>query len=519
VFVSDSRKVVFVHIQKTGGLTVDRLLNERIPDLRRIAARHGFASLGMDELDDWDEYFKFAFVRNPWDRLVSWYSMVTTMPRDGNELWRYVHDNSSTFEEFIYNCTDEVEIKDGVHYSFAYNQLDYVTDDHGNLLVDFIGRLENFDKDLQEVFRRIGFELETVPRKNRSIHQHYSTFYTPDTELIVRERFKRDIEYFGYEFESPRKPGPLFVCGCDRSGTTALADYLNRHPKILVCQDSSETTQGEFTLDPSRFERMLDAVPRDAGDAASHDDGDRLIEPRAELLANRDPSGLQWIGASNPDYLMRMESVAGNNPGARFIVMYRPIEEVAESWEQEDADDRQNNDDGFGRAVKTWNRGLQGTRRFIRESLIPRVLLINYHDFLYRTETVAPLISRFLELEFDETATAELSDEVPQSERVRSAEKRSLIQKHANRAAEAWILDRIEKQWVKPGLYIQRTSKSALAASLDEAEARTWRLQEKVRELERDRKRGRRRFKRLQSSRTWKLLNRISSIRTRIASR
>jgi hypothetical protein len=338
--------------------------------------------------------------------------------------------------------------------------------------------------------------------------------------LIVRERFKRDIEYFGYEFESPRNPGALFVCGCDKSGTTALADYLNRHPKILVCQENSETTQqGEITLEPSTFERMLDPLPKEPEDAAPHNDGDRLIKPRADLLANKDPSGLQWIGASNSDYLMRMESVAGNNPGARFMVIYRPIEEVAGSWEPDDADNRQNNNDGFGRAVKTWNRGLQGTRRFIRDSLIPRVLLINYHDFLYRTETVAPLISRFLELEFDETVTAELSDEVPQSERVSSREKRSLIQKYANRAAEAWILDRIEKQWAKPGLYTQRTSKSALATSLEETEARTWRLQEKVRELERDRERRRRRFTQLQSSRTWKLLNRIGSIRTRIAGR
>ena len=519
MFVSDSRKVVFIHIQKTGGLTVDRLLNERIPDLHRVGARHGFASLGMDGLDNWDEYFKFAFVRNPWDRLVSWYSMVTTMPREGNELWRYVHDNSSTFEEFIYNCTDEVEIKDGVHYSFAYNQLDYVTDEHGNLLVDFIGRLENFDRDLQEVFRRIGFELETVPHiRAGSSHQHYSTFYTPDTELIVRERFKRDIEYFGYEFESPREPRTLFVCGSDRNGTTALAEYLNRHPKILVCQESSETAQqAEITLDPSTFERMLDPLPKEPGDAAPHNNGDRLVKPRAELLANRDPSGLQWVGASNSDYLMRMESVAGNNPGARFIVMYRPIEEIAESWEPEDADNGQDSNDGFGRAVKTWNRGLQSTRRFIRESLIPSVLLIDYHDFLYRTELVASQISRFLELEFDEPVAAEPSDKVPRPERVGSEEKRSLIQEHANRAAEAWILDRIEKQWVKPGLYIQRTSKSALATSLDETEARTWRLQEKVRELERDRERRRQRSKQLQSSRTWKLLNRISSIRTRIA--
>src|SRR5215212_3725330 len=418
VFVSDSRKVVFVHIQKTGGITVDRLLNERIPDLRLIGARHGFASLGMDELDDWNEYFKFAFVRNPWDRLVSWYSMVMTMPRDGNELWRYVHDNSSTFDEFIHNCTDEVEIKDGGHYSFAYNQLDYVTDDHGNLLVDFIGRLENFEKDIQEVFRSIGFELEAVPHENRSGHRHYSTFYTPDTELIVSERFKRDIEYFGYEFESPRKSGPLFVCGCDRSGTMALANYLNRHPKILICQESSEATQQEeITLDLSTFERMLDPLPQEPGDSALHNDGNRLIKPPAELLANRDPSRLQWIGATNSDYLMRMESVAGNNPGARFIVVYRPIEEVAESWEPEEAYERQNSNAGFGRAVKTWNRGLQGTRRFIRDSLVPRVLLISYHDFLYRTETVEPLISRFLELEFDESATADLADETLQPER------------------------------------------------------------------------------------------------------
>ncbi len=179
------------------------LLRTRIPDLRSIVARHEFARRGMAELNDWDEYFKFAFARNPWDRLVSWYTMITTFDKAGNELWQYVHDNSSTFEDFIHNCTGEVEIRKGVYYSFAYNQLDYVMDEHGNLLVDFIGRLENLDEDIQEVFRRIGLELETVPHHNRSGHRHYSTFYTPETEMIVRERFKRDIEYFGYEFERP----------------------------------------------------------------------------------------------------------------------------------------------------------------------------------------------------------------------------------------------------------------------------------------------------------------------------
>ena len=211
MFVSDSRKVVFVHIQKTGGVTVHELLRGRIPDLRNILARHEFARRGMAELDDWDEYFKFAFARNPWDRLVSWYTMVTTFDKAGNELWRYVHDNSSTFEEFIHNCTGEVEIRKGVCYSFAYNQLDYVKTSTEHAL-DFIWPAENLDEDIQEVFRRIGLELETVPHRNRSGHRHYSTFYTPETEMIVRERFKKDIEYFGYEFERPlalQDAGPM----------------------------------------------------------------------------------------------------------------------------------------------------------------------------------------------------------------------------------------------------------------------------------------------------------------------
>jgi Sulfotransferase family len=551
---------------------VHRLLQERIPDMRKIASRHELAIRGIPKVNGWEEYYKFAFVRNPWDRLVSWYSMVTKFPKGGNELWRYVRDNSSTFEEFIYNCTDEVEVKKGVYYSFTYNQLDYVTDEYGDLLVDFIGRLENFDEDVHEVFDRIGVDLETVPHKNRSRHQHYSTFYAPDTEMIVRERFKRDIEYFGYEFERldtpedagstgevsgsprqgvqrrvgvnegpratgariragrtpkcepPRKPGLLFVCGCDTRGTTVLADYLNRHPEIVVCPESSETTpQEEVTLDLSTFERMLDCGPKETGDPTPNNDGDRFVRHQAGLLANKDLTRLRWIGASSSDYVRRMESVAGNNPGARFMVVYRPIEEVAESWEK-NAGDHPSSNDGFEQAAKTWSRSLQSARRFVRESPVPRALLISYHDLLYRSETVAPLISHFLDLEFDDPVTTDRADETLQSERGRpgetlSREQRSSIRKHANRAAEAWVLDRIDKQRRKPGLYTQKTSKAALAASLDEMEARAWRLQQKVKELERDRERSRRRFKQLKTSRTWKLLNKLSAVRARVVGR
>jgi hypothetical protein len=93
VLVSDNHKLVFVHIQKSGGVTVQELLQKNFPDLRTIVARHAFASRGMQELDEWDEYFKFAVVKNPWDRLVSWYTMIRTgegiKTRKWNKLWRY----------------------------------------------------------------------------------------------------------------------------------------------------------------------------------------------------------------------------------------------------------------------------------------------------------------------------------------------------------------------------------------------------------------------------------------------
>ncbi len=94
--------------------------------------------------------------------------------RPPNKLWRYAQQNSSNFDEFVRRCTDEVPRGNGVRYSFTYNQLDYVTDENGGLLVDLIGWLENFDEDLRRVCGRTGIELELVPHKNRSSHAHYS---------------------------------------------------------------------------------------------------------------------------------------------------------------------------------------------------------------------------------------------------------------------------------------------------------------------------------------------------------
>jgi hypothetical protein len=221
MLLSNTGKILFVHIQKTGGETVASILKRNLPDTLSLGAKHAFARTGKLELGDaWNEYFKFAFVRNPWDRLVSWYSMINRAKRItrlqalcnfrkrrhlrqtvSNPMWRYVYDNSSTFEDFIRSCTAEIESAEGAMYSFAYNQLDYLVDGEGKLLVDFVGRFENFADDLRLLTKSAGVTLRRVPRANVSSHRHYSSYYTPELEKIVRERFARDIEYFGYNFE------------------------------------------------------------------------------------------------------------------------------------------------------------------------------------------------------------------------------------------------------------------------------------------------------------------------------
>ncbi|NES08461.1 MAG: sulfotransferase family protein [Okeania sp. SIO2F4] len=73
-------KFIFVDAQKTAGQSLTETLKKNVPDLEKLVTKqkHGSAITGRDILgvDKWNEYYKFAFVRNPWDRLVSWYSMI-----------------------------------------------------------------------------------------------------------------------------------------------------------------------------------------------------------------------------------------------------------------------------------------------------------------------------------------------------------------------------------------------------------------------------------------------------------
>ena len=197
------RRLIFVHIQKTGGSAISAALEQK----SNLPEKHFFASDLRDLYgpEVWNECFKFAFVRNPWDRLVSWWSMIDghrekfENGQSFNKFQSLILQRARTFEEFIENCDEEVVDNDGRKWIFR-NQIEYLTDSSGRILVDFIGRFERLQSDFDMVGKRIFGAPVALRKLNASKHRHYSQYFTPRLVEKVARRYERDIAAFGYEF-------------------------------------------------------------------------------------------------------------------------------------------------------------------------------------------------------------------------------------------------------------------------------------------------------------------------------
>jgi hypothetical protein len=240
---------------------------------------------------------------------------------------------------------------------------------------------------------------------------------------------------------------PLFVGGCgQRSGTTAFADYLNQHQQILVCRERYRHAARRINPSFFTFERIL-----------SHDEEvtNKRREYHEKLLKKKDPAQLKWIGDKAPLYVNHLKLLQKNNPEARFIVLYRPVEEVAESFEAraKDPQDKWSSENGFEKGVRNWNRALLRTRKFLKGDSARRLLIVDYHDFFRGDEACIALVSEFLELEFDEEirkAWKRISLRFKEKRRHKKPldeEEASFLKENKDFAAEEWILDYIDGQY------------------------------------------------------------------------
>ena len=200
--ISLQKRFLFVHIPKTAGNSIQSVLRDYSEDelvalrteqdgVERFGLRnpkykikkHSTLSEYHDALrnEEFRKLYKFTCVRNPWDRLVSYYFTPTQKP----ETW-----SRKKFREIISKAVSVPEylrIENGEVDPFAN--------------VDYIMRFENLADDFRAVCNAIDVPPTNLPTYNRSSREHYSKYYDDELRELVRARFAAEIERFNYKFE------------------------------------------------------------------------------------------------------------------------------------------------------------------------------------------------------------------------------------------------------------------------------------------------------------------------------
>lgn len=185
MIVALSKKCLFIHVPKTAGVSVRYWLSRVANDDTVLSWDHATIMQwkAMLRPEAFSNFFKFAFVRNPWDRLVSNYSwcLANHVP--------FVEGKS--FDEYVRlpNLLD-----------YFPSQSHWLMNEKREYLVDFIGRFENIEEDIVELARRLDVPVVPLERRNGSCHHDYRLYYTRRTKELVRQIYSEDINRFEYQF-------------------------------------------------------------------------------------------------------------------------------------------------------------------------------------------------------------------------------------------------------------------------------------------------------------------------------
>jgi len=207
-------RYIFIHLPKTGGTSItDELCAKgylhypqaitsqqiyRNTNRREKLGKYAYHWPAREQKkligsQVWDRCFKFAFVRNPWDRLVSLYIYILQSEDfKRSNLKRYNEvKRMDAFKEFV---------KDLVRVSPA-TQKSRLVDAQGRYLVDYVGRTENLQNDFDIICDRIDIERVLISKKNKTNHHKYESYYDEETRTMAECIYREDVEEFGYQFK------------------------------------------------------------------------------------------------------------------------------------------------------------------------------------------------------------------------------------------------------------------------------------------------------------------------------
>lgn len=190
----DQHQALFIHVPKSAGRSVVRGLF----DVKSVehAPAQWYQQLDPDRFQ---RYFKFTFVRNPWDRAVSAYTYLGkggSAASEEDRHWAGFVSNFESFDDFICQwLTPDTAMRNALFTP----QVIFLKDMFGRIDMDFVGHFESLQQDFDTVAGKLGITGQ-LPHLNQSRSASYQSFYSEQSRQRVGEVYAEDIEAFGYSF-------------------------------------------------------------------------------------------------------------------------------------------------------------------------------------------------------------------------------------------------------------------------------------------------------------------------------
>ena len=146
----------------------------------------------------WNEYFKFCFVRNPWDKAYSDYLWMMKDRKIKGSFKSFI-TKKDAFKNVLTDRNDKSYRGDHL-----LPQSDFFNSIYG---MDFIGRFENLIEDVSRINKILNFDKDFDLHENQSLkkYRHYSLFYSNSDKKLIEDLYKNDIKELNYKFEDRRK--------------------------------------------------------------------------------------------------------------------------------------------------------------------------------------------------------------------------------------------------------------------------------------------------------------------------
>lgn len=140
--------------------------------------------------EQFDSYYKFTFVRNPWARAFSWYKNVI---RDEIHQRDLGITAQTSFTEFLRQYAGKDLLKPQTHWLKSFD---------GSIPMDYVGRFENLTEDFETICKEMGIPPIELPHRIKGESSDYRTGYDGESAAIIADVYQEEIELFSYSFDS-----------------------------------------------------------------------------------------------------------------------------------------------------------------------------------------------------------------------------------------------------------------------------------------------------------------------------